>query len=214
MTKKKVASRTRVATLRVNIKKTWLADDFATTFDALNKVYLFNEALEEAYLKITEGDFPADRGDKQVQLERLLKQLSRQLISECYGIFGHTNERYSGHIVHLGVHISSVLMVKRINFNSPGSIDFAGFGKALEVIRDWFNRYNPNEGERLDNELKRKEIEAKNLDLAQKKIDMMKELGVPIADITALVGLEALQLNRLEHLRKSEQITGMELVDN
>ena len=213
MTQKKVASKSRVATLKINIQKEWYADDFQIAFDVFNRVYLFNEALQDAYIRVTKGDFPADRGDKKEQMERLLKQISGPLVSECYAIFGHNVDKNAGRRVYFGVEKASILLVKRINFNSPGSIDFIGFAKAFEVFRDWFNRYIPNEGEKLDNELKRQKIEDAKFERAQKKIAMMRELGMSNEDITALVGLEALNLTRIEYLRKKEQITGVEIVN-
>lgn len=209
MTADDVASTTQISTLKVFIGDDWNANDFSVAFDSISKLYQFNEILDRGQTERRTQNY-TDRRVKRPQLEWMLTLLSDQVCYNSYKVFGHPDATNRNPNDYLGK-FAFELRVKSVNYNSPGSIDFVGFGKALEVIRDWFNRYNPNESERLDNELKRKEIEARDLALVQQKINMMKELGVPIPDITALIGLEMLHLNKLEQLHKRRQITGMEM---
>ena len=103
------------------------------------------------------------------------------------------------------------LRVEQIKFGSPGNVDFLGFGKAFESIKEVLFHYFPNAETRKNIELKQTEIEMKEQEILSKKIDNLNKMGFSQIEVQKLIGLEYNHIEKLISLKKRNQIINIEV---
>jgi len=97
--------------------------------------------------------------------------------------------------------------LRRIQYSSPGSIDFIGLGKVFESMKELVFHYFPNEEKKAD-------IQLKKLEIMEKEIALLKELGISELQIKAIIFKRDLALESLLDLVKSKQMRAMDITEN
>ena len=114
------------------------------------------------------------------------------------------------------------LLLKRINYNSPGSIDFLGVGKVLEVLKDFIlslKDYNSdNERKRLENELLKQDVLIKKQDVLEKRINNMdkflemRKKAIELSESSIIEVFDLIEDNEDSMKKLSEKIEKIEIV--
>lgn len=155
--------------LRISINENWWPEEFAQLIETIS--YLYNIQLFFQNIDIIYGDdnFPYYAISKQLIKENQLN--IEQLNSLLFNNFiKHHKKVYDSQLLNI---ISSNFKIKyqlalvKVKYNSPGSIDFFGIGKVLEVVKDFiidlkrlnFEKEKYRDGAWLREINKRKEIE-------------------------------------------------------
>ncbi len=105
------------------------------------------------------------------------------------------------------------LEVTKVKFNSPGSTDFAGVGKVLEIIKEFAFYYFPNKKNVVQKELLEKNVELKEQEVIKMKIENLKAMGFLSIQIQTMLGLEYYYIGKLKKLNDNGQIVNIEISD-
>lgn len=98
------------------------------------------------------------------------------------------------------------IRIDKIQFSSPGFTDFTGLGKIIEQIFELIKYYFPNK----EGKLKVKSLE---LDIVEKTIKNLEELGYSKTSIRKIIGLKNASILLLNQLKSENKITGF-ILDN
>jgi hypothetical protein len=91
------------------------------------------------------------------------------------------------------VNLDSQITLKRIQYSSPGSIDFIGVGKVFETIKEVIFHYFPNKSKQLENKLK-------EIEITDKEIEVLKKLGLNKIEIQSIILKRDLSKNAIKTL--------------
>ena len=199
-------------TLTLHIDDNWTANDFSIVFDSFNRLHNFQNLLNNysTGFNIMESEF-----SKSTDVNNLpaFVNLRLELIRESYIIFNQINllEASINRIILPYIFKNMELKVGKVKYGSKGSIDFIGIGKALETITALLTHYFPNEEKRVDILLKRKQIEEKEQDILQKRIDNLIRMGFKPIEIQTILGMESFHIHNIFSLQEKGQVIGIEL---
>ena len=98
----------------------------------------------------------------------------------------------------------SDLKIKQISYASPGFSDVVGLGKIIENMMDLIKHYVPNKNQKLINE----KLE---LDIIEKKIEILKSIGYPEKEIQKFIDIKNNSMSNIIQLRLLEKVINYEL---
>jgi hypothetical protein len=204
------------AVLTINIDSSWEAIEFAMLFDSLQRLYSYYALLEDATSAITNArtEFAAGTEIKWLPTTRSLLDGFKRNANRIFQQPNNTLNLNNYKFIDYGSESHYPLQVVKIQYNSPGSIDFIGIGKVIEHFKEVLLHYIPNRKVKLENVIKEKEIEERELALLQTRIQILKDLGLSTQEILPIIGLEALQLNQISGMANRLMVTGVEVKDN
>lgn len=203
--------------LTIHIDGRWASNEFSILFDSINRLHNFQillEGLETAYVRQF-SDF-----SKNTDVSRLPQFVNLRYVfmTNANILFNQLNvlepPKMPGQIFSMDLFKGDELRVKSIKYGSKGSIDFIGLGKALEAVTALITHYFPNEEKKVDILLKRKQIEEKDQEILEKRINNLKNMGFSQAQTMSILGMESVFVNNVIDLKEKGQIIGIELNDN
>lgn len=194
-------------------------------FESIDKLYKFHRHID---MFVRQQQFLSNEIGEPKDTTRLPKfiNLKETLVRDCYSIFNDSNFIAKENEAFIFFDDYKVpLEVKRVQFNSPGSVDFIGLGKIFQIVSNLIKHYIPNKNTKLKNdeqnienkskelanELTKRQIEDKDLDLFQKKMQVLKDLGLSTTEVRAVLGMEALELDNFRHLALSGKVVEIEV---
>ncbi|VXD14251.1 hypothetical protein [Marinoscillum sp. 108] len=194
------------ASIRVNIDKTWSANEFATffrSFESLYSLYLFYfEGCELVKNKKKNKTYYA----KQQHTPLFHFLATKSLISSFYheeGIFQDGNQSF----ITSTSKVDSGLSVTSIRFSSPGFTDFTGLSGVVGHLKEVFMYYFPNK-------LAKEEIKIKQQKRVNLQIKNLKAMGFSSTDIKKIVLLEEMTIDKMKLLIDEGKITSIESNNN
>jgi hypothetical protein len=201
------------AVLTVYIDGSWDAIEFALLFDSLQRLYSFYCLLDSSTSSIAaeRSEFGLDVDITKLPKGRHIGAMLIRYANQVFQMPNNTINPGEYRMVYLTHAPYYALKVTKVQFNSPGSIDVIGFGKALEHLKEMLMHYLPNKSAKLDNVIKEKQIEEKELELLQKRIQVLKELGLSMKDIIPIIGLESLHLKNISDMQERQMVTGINI---
>ncbi len=197
--------------LKIGIDNQWMADDFAHTFDSLNRLYSYYHLLLQA-LEIYENMGEKYKWHKGMTNLPDFFSLTNDFKDKSLHIFQSSNPH--NHFLYsrsFELEMDFSLQVHKLKFGSKGSIDLIGIGKVFEIIKDLIIHYIPNKEKKIDVLLKEKEIEEKEQKIIQMKISNLKNLGLNSDDIMTLIGFESLHSAKLRELIERHKINNVKI---
>ena len=105
------------------------------------------------------------------------------------------------------------MRVQRISYASPGFSDFFGLGKIFEIILEYIKFFSSKKERAIDLILKQKDIEEKEQNILQRKIENLEKLGLDQKEILELIGMESKNIGKLTELINLNQITELKVYD-
>ncbi len=201
--------------LTINIDGFWQASDFSILFESIDKLYQFY-ALHyyvEQSIGFIKSDFPRDTNIYNLPTIKdyriFLFNNSTRILKE-----GISNSGIDDSMLQIPTFFQiSSLQVTKVKFNSPGSIDFLGLGKILEIIKDVVFYYLPNKNSKKHNYLLDKEIELKEQEIIKLKVENLRNMGFPNSQIQTIIGLEYYHIGKLKDFVDSGQVMNAEIVE-
>ena len=145
------------ATLSVKIDGIWSAELFALFFDRINKLYHFYQDIQAFQLLLAEDLNDKSYSDKRYKPSTQM-QLKSSIFNDSLGFsYFPCNRRVGGNQVIVRSKrtknilspiegydpYESNLLVKKIKFSSPGSVDFLGIAGVLGHLKELFMAYVP-----------------------------------------------------------------------
>lgn len=200
-------NKTQNKILRINIDGNWNASDFINLFESLSLLYqLFTELDKIDYI------------ETQVYKKYQVSQINKNLINlngslykklnfdDTYKNFEIFDNKINLRMLILRAHKleKSDLKIKQISYASPGFSDVVGLGKIIENMMDLIKHYVPNKNQKLINE----KLE---LDIIEKKIEILKSIGYPEKEIQKFIDIKNNSMSNIIQLRLLEKVINYEL---
>ncbi len=196
-----------LAKMTIHIDGHWSAMDYAILFDSIERVYNYYTVLE--YILAAYEEQSNALGVDSVQHNfPLFLSLRDELKSNAIKTLSYPFD--SEHQINVNYWFSSnpvPLMVNKIQYASPGAIDFVGIGKVFEIIRDIVFHCFPNQDKKLDLQIKEQEIIAK-------KIINLKNMGLSNVEVQNIIGLEYGHIDRFRKLTEVNKISNVEIMQS
>lgn len=203
--------------LIIKIDNHWTSSDFALLFDNIHRLYCYNDFLSQM-LEKNQFHKSSFIGTHDIQKLRNLPHIDESyynFLSVAKLIFempvDYINTLLSKQLFFFGYY--QELQVNKINYASPGSIDFLGIAKIFEMIKDTITHYSKDgkKNRELDLDIKKSQKEELELNNLQKKIKILTDLGFTEQDIMYLIGMEASHTKNIVDFIKAKKITKIEM---
>ena len=139
-----------VPTLSIYIDKEWRAKDFSVLFDSVNRLYNFLIVLDNS---LTAYRTHGDELQWHPRLKNLpaVEQIRVYFLSASLRIFSNDVD-YNNLIAFQPLtgdyRTPETLIVKKINYSSPGCSDLGGMGKIFESLKDLLIEYLPSKSKK------------------------------------------------------------------
>ena len=193
--------------LRINLDGKWTSSDFTNLFESLTLLYrLFIEIEKIDYLNVQlYSKIPKS------EISKNIIQLNGELFRKLN--FGNTfdnsdffaKKTMSNRLFLRQFKASFIdLQINQIKYASPGFTDVVGIGKIIENVLDLIKHYVPNKNQRLINE-------SLELDILEKKIEVLKSIGYSEKEIQKFIDVRNATISNLVHLKMLEKINSFEL---
>jgi hypothetical protein len=200
-------NKTQNKILRINLDGNWKASDFVNLFDSLSLLYqLFSELSKIDYL------------ESQIHKKYSISQINRDIMNVNGTLYKKLNfeDTYKNDEIFVNKEKIRILFlrpyktdkddleIKQISYASPGFSDVVGFGKMIENMMDLIKHYVPNKNQRLLNE----NLE---LDIIEKKINILKSIGYSEKEIKKFIDIRNNTISNLIQLKLLDKVTSYEL---
>ncbi|MFM9988929.1 hypothetical protein [Flavobacterium sp.] len=200
-------NKTQNKILRINLDGNWKASDFVNLFDSLSLLYqLFSELSKIDYL------------EAQIHKKYPISQINRDIMNVNGSLYKKLNfeDTYKNDEIFVNKEKIRILFlrpyktdkddleIKQISYASPGFSDVVGFGKIIENMMDLIKHYVPNKNQRLLNE----NLE---LDIIEKKINILKSIGYSEKEIKKFIDIRNNTISNLIQLKLLDKVTSYEL---
>lgn len=187
--------------LSINIDNKWEITDFIAIFKSLEYLYNYYYFFDQH-----EENKSRERG---VKYSREEHKAAKSVLELFIGNFNYLDydplNPFKSETTRLSLYTDKKLSLKKIQYASPGAIDFLGAGKIFETLKDILFNYLPNKKQKA-------EIEVLLLQKKEMEIKMLKELNFDDAQIKAIVFKKEMALDQLKTLTEDKKITEVKVI--
>lgn len=202
MTKIKAKSiEKKLSKLIISIDNQWSPNDFIVVFKSIEFLYDYyrffvdiNYMLyQENNLKVIHTNQLPSRRYAEIMVLSSLNNIDFDPLDPLY------SKREKPFIAQSGG-LNPSIKIKKIQYASPGSIDFIGIGEVFKTIKELIMHYLPNTTQKLQNR-------KLQLEITKNEIEVLKQLGYDDLEIKAIVLKKEVATNRLVKLKENKKIT-------
>jgi hypothetical protein len=194
--KKFVLYEPQLKCLRIKIHNEWSASEFTYLFDSINKLFLIQKRIffiMENFKKFKKIHYASkDHPPFAKEIEGLVENLTAIVGEGNYANYSISDQ-------------FTPLTVIKINFSSPGSVDFLGIGKAIDALSKILFYYLPNKKAK-------EEINTIKIQNDARLIKNLKDLGMEPQEIQKLIYVREINRSKIKKLITDDKILDVEVI--
>lgn len=202
-TTQKTIKKYKDSTLSISIDGKWSTIDFTTCFKSIEYLYIYYVSLSELKEHLKNEETLKHAFSTQKASSKLADLWFTSNIDLCeYEALDPFRDKRSSFIHSFPYSLN--LELKKIQYASPGSIDFLGIGEIFKTVKEIIFNYVPNKETKLKNE----SLKLNNL---EKEIQILEKLGYNNIQIKSIILKKEIAQNHLLKLSESKKIKNMKI---